>query len=434
MSKEKKPKDDGVRIDRDDLDEVLMEAARLQMESQDDGKVTLNSEAIDRIAASTGITKELLLKAHGSVERRERRQRQLIALGAGAVLLGALVATPMWWEAVFPPDPVARSLEAEDLRKKAVEARKDGSHNMAIRHARKAVNLAPDNYRAWNVLALSYQDNGQYAEARQAYLTAIDKGGEKPDAQVLYYNMGAFLATSPEHRGEALGYYRKALAIDPNYSQALNNMGWTYEQMGESQEAIAHYRKALKADPNNQAASDNLDRLEQKLGIRKPVKLDAVKAGVLNRKGDTYYSAKDYKAAIKYYREALAHNPKDFAGWNDLGLAYENDAQAEEAIKAFKEGMRVGGYARDNCYNYYNLARLMDNAQENEEAIRLYREAIKCKPEYTGALNNLGTVYEELDRFDEAIAVYKRAIEVDPNYARAKNNLEKLERRLANGA
>lgn len=432
MSNKKKKADD-LQIDRDALDEVLLEAARLQMEGQDDGKVTLNSDALDRISESTGITKELLLEAHGSVERRARRQRQLIALGAGAVLLGALVATPVWWEAVFPPDPVARSLEAEDYRKKALDARQDGSHNQAIRHARRAVTLAPDNYRAWNVLALSYQANGQYAEARQAYLTAIDKGGEKPDAAVIHYNMGAFLATAPEHREEALGYYRKALAIDPNYSQAFNNMGWTYEQMGQSQEAIAHYRKALKADPNNQASIDNLDRLEQRLGIRKPVKLDAVKAGVLNRKGDTYYTAKDYKSAIKLYKEALAHNPKDYAGWNDLGLAYENDAQPEEAIKAFKEGMRVGGHARDNCYNYYNLARLMDNAQENQEAIRLYQEAIKCKPEYTGALNNLGTVYEELDRFDEAIAAYKKAIEVDPKYTRAKNNLEKLERRLANG-
>ncbi len=58
-----------------------------------------------------------------------------------------------------------------------------------------------------------------------------------------------------------------------------------------------------------------------------------------------------------------------------------------------------------------------------DDAAKSYREAIRLKPDYTDAHNNLGNVMQALGRLDEAMAEYRMAIAADPNCAGAHNNL-----------
>ena len=57
------------------------------------------------------------------------------------------------------------------------------------------------------------------------------------------------------------------------------------------------------------------------------------------------------------------------------------------------------------------------------EAIDSYQRAIKIKPSFTEAYNNLGLVFEELGKFNEAIDSYQQAIKIKPNFTEAYNNL-----------
>jgi large repetitive protein len=66
---------------------------------------------------------------------------------------------------------------------------------------------------------------------------------------------------------EAITYYDKALAIDPNYSDALNNKGITLADLGKYEEAITYYDKALAIDPNHDLARENKALALEKLGI-----------------------------------------------------------------------------------------------------------------------------------------------------------------------
>jgi tetratricopeptide (TPR) repeat protein len=58
---------------------------------------------------------------------------------------------------------------------------------------------------------------------------------------------------------EAMGHYKDALRIRPDYPQAHNNLGSILAEQGKLEEAIFHYRQALRLDPNYQKARDNLD-------------------------------------------------------------------------------------------------------------------------------------------------------------------------------
>jgi tetratricopeptide (TPR) repeat protein len=82
---------------------------------------------------------------------------------------------------------------------------------------------------------------------------------------------------------EAIAYYDKALAIDPNDVDALNYKGAALYRQGKHQEAITYFDKALAIDPNYVPA--------------------------LTYKGIYVYDLERYDEAIAYYDKALAIDP-----------------------------------------------------------------------------------------------------------------------------
>ena len=53
----------------------------------------------------------------------------------------------------------------------------------------------------------------------------------------------------------SIKYIDKALAIDPNYKEALNDKGFALYRLGNHTQAIQYYDKALAVDPNDKAFS-----------------------------------------------------------------------------------------------------------------------------------------------------------------------------------
>ena len=53
------------------------------------------------------------------------------------------------------------------------------------------------------------------------------------------------------------------------------------------------------------------------------------------------------------------------------------------------------------------------------EAIVSYEEAVKIRPDYAEAWNNLGIALGNLDRHADALATFEKALEIKPDYADA---------------
>ena len=76
---------------------------------------------------------------------------------------------------------------------------------------------------------------------------------------------------------------------------------------------------------------------------------------------------------------------------------------------------------------WYVLRALRTSLKTNE-AIENYKKAIKAKPDFADAYNNLGTLFSDVARFDESMLNYKKAIELykkssNQGFAEAKYNL-----------
>jgi tetratricopeptide (TPR) repeat protein len=92
-------------------------------------------------------------------------------------------------------------------------------------------------------------------------------------------------------------------------------------------------------------------------------------------RGDIYMARKMYREAIETFREG---SPKDPILLNKIGIAYHQLAQ-------------------------------LDNARKS------YEQAVKLKPDYVEAINNLGTIYYAKKSFRRAISYYRRALKIAPD-------------------
>src|ERR1051326_938346 len=90
----------------------------------------------------------------------------------------------------------------------------------------------------------------------------------------------------------------------------------------------------------------------------------------IETRGDIFMARKMYREAIDTFREG---SPKDPVLLNKIGIAYHQMMQ-------------------------------LDNARKS------YEQALKVKPDYVEALNNLGTVYYAKKNFRRAMTWYNRAL------------------------
>ena len=68
--------------------------------------------------------------------------------------------------------------------------------------------------------------------------------------------------------------------------------------------------------------------------------------------------------------------------------------------------------------------------KDYEGASKHYKLALKAKPNYPVALNNLGYAQDKLLNVEEALTLYRRTLEIEPSNGTAKRVVKKLEKRV----
>jgi len=73
--------------------------------------------------------------------------------------------------------------------------------------------------------------------------------------------------------------------------------------------------------------------------------------------------------------------------------------------------------------NYLTLSLRYYEARQFEKSIEAAREALKLKPDYAAAHNNICAAYNELKMWDKGIEACQEALRIDPGFQLARNNL-----------
>ncbi|HYC14340.1 MAG TPA: tetratricopeptide repeat protein, partial [Stellaceae bacterium] len=137
---------------------------------------------------------------------------------------------------------------------------------------------------------------------------------------------------------------RRALALDPQHYDALNNLGLVLDRLGRREEAEEMLRRAIEAAPGRGEAVTNLASLLRV--AKRPADAEAVLRaalpglerypGVLRELGMAAEKQERYEEAIELYERAIALDPDDGDSRECLGSMLLSLARYEEAQAAYE--------------------------------------------------------------------------------------------------
>ena len=126
-------------------------------------------------------------------------------------------------------------------------AYRDEDLEAAVRLLEEAVALDSTFALAWRALGVTYRNIGgnweRAAEAQEAAYRHRDRLTE----QERYLVEGTYHSDLTRDRDKAIAAYESILRLDPDNSQALNNIGVNYWRQADFEKALSWYRRALLA-------------------------------------------------------------------------------------------------------------------------------------------------------------------------------------------
>ena len=122
--------------------------------------------------------------------------------------------------------------------------------------------------------------------------------------------------------------------------------------------------------------------------------------------------------------QALSSSPKDWMLHQKLAQLLEQSTNSAVQARAVEEWRQVIALVPFDPEAHYELGVLLDRIGQAEEAETQLQFALKLKRDYyPSALNALGLVLARQDRLPEAVEKYEKAIQLKPNFAGALANL-----------
>ncbi len=131
----------------------------------------------------------------------------------------------------------------------------------AVSHYEAALRFQPEFAEAHaNLANVLVRIPGRMSDAIEHYEAALRID---PKLAWVHFNLALHLAQIPGRAADALVHYDEALRLKPEYPDALNGAAILLAQEGHFEEARARWTKALAIDPNYQTARQNLRLLDR---------------------------------------------------------------------------------------------------------------------------------------------------------------------------
>src|SRR5512135_1351317 len=210
--------------------------------------------------------------------------------------------------------------------------------------------------------------------------------------------------------------FLKALAIEPDMTSVLLDLGLTYEIQNEPQKAAEVYQKILSLDPDNKRARDRLGRIflkEKKFDealdqFQRMQKSDSDDLNIRTKMGLIYLEQGKLDQAILEFTFVLAANPKDDRARYYLGAAYVERDTLDQALSEFKKIPPESDLFADSRRNIFLI---LKKQNKTGEGIKILEESVQAKPNDEDLYLLLAEVYEKEDHSEKALATLKKGLE-----------------------
>jgi tetratricopeptide (TPR) repeat protein len=155
------------------------------------------------------------------------------------------------------------------------------------------------------------------------------------------------------------------------------------------------------------ARAQALDRPAPQASSDFPPAVKSAQAAVVEI-GDAVALNRRYETAIRIYATAPI---KTAEIWNKMGISYQMMFNTKEAIRCYRESLKVNP---DDPKVLNNLATLYESMKDYGTADRLLRKALAIDPHFARIYKNLGLSLVAQRKYEEGRAALERAIALDP--------------------
>jgi protein O-mannosyl-transferase len=231
---------------------------------------------------------------------------------------------------------------------------------------------------------LTWRQCATYGDLETFYRSIL---GKNPASWLAHDNLGVVLARRGQ-LDEAIGHYREAIRLKPDYPEPYNNYGNALAKGRRWDEAAEAYAGALRARPSFAEAEVNW--------------------------GNAMNDAGRFSDAEAHFRSVLGKARDDPAAHYGLANALANSGRLPEAEAEYGETLRL---EPDSAEAHANLGLALAGEEKWGEAHSQIAEALRLRPDYAEAHAYDGLALAGAGRLDEAVAEYRAALRIDPRNA-----------------
>ena len=301
------------------------------------------------------------------------------------------------------------------------------------------LNSKPENTEALFSRAVIRYEQDQFALAREDFLKLLklppsetntiffrqDRFGAGTDkifttqsgGKATLFNYLGLIEVKLKKYNKAIEYLDSALRLEPKEPDYLVNRGIANLKLRDTVAAITDYQRALAIDPNHSLAIHNLGVLRRAQGeIQESEKL--LDEAIEKNPSLPYPYAerayfrllnKNYKGALEDYDKILSIDKNDEESYLNRGLVKE---KLKDYKGAFADYTLAISLKNDFEKAWLNRANLLVTLNRVNEAVEDYTVAITWYPEYTSAFYNRAIAYHKLGKKKEACGDLKKAIQL----------------------
>ena len=248
----------------------------------------------------------------------------------------------------------------------------------------------PKHKYAWKILAAVFEQTNRNQEALKANQNALKIDPYDPE---IYLCLGNNFHLQ-DKLDDAEFNFKKAIDLNPNYLQALYNLGLILKKKQRFTDAASFFERVIKLKPDFVNGYYSLG-------------LTLIDLGELNN-------------ALINLKKVIDLKPQYPQAFFNLGIVLRKLGNKIEALKNFQQSINLKpDYTR--AYNLIGVT--LAELGRYDEALEYFQLAINLNSNYAEVYNNLGNILKELGRFQESYHYFQKAIDLKPDYADAYNNL-----------
>lgn len=269
---------------------------------------------------------------------------------------------------------------------------------------------------------------------------------------------------------EAKDAFERAVEVNPNHAEALNNLAFVLQQQGDIQGALLTYKRAILANPLQAETYMNLEELYRKAGRNQDAlrildefekarggRVQDKEAEIELRRGLNALALGDTTGARRMLGSAVDEDPDLVEGWENMAELEETEGNTAASLEAAAHAVSLNPedhqalitYARaleesgnipkaidmylravraghKDVNVYYRLGSLLVQSGRGPEGEQFLLAANERRP-HPAALWALGNYYEKIGRNEDAVTAYTVLVRIKaPQAADARARLQAI--------